>query len=237
MKLGKLFKRETKSQKDLRNYFKRTFGVSPRDLRFYEVALTHSSVLPFSKADVQSNERLEFLGDAILDSVVAEYLYQKFTESTEGELTKMKAKIVSRKNINNWAVELGIDEVLNHSISANSKNTSILGNAFEAIIGAVHLDLGYFKVEHVIISLLNKSNLEEILSEHKDYKSLLHEWCQQSKKDVVFSTVKEEQIGHRIHYTINVIIDGKVVSMSTAASKKKAQHQAAKFAYTELKLD
>ncbi len=203
---------------------------------FYRTAFTHSSILPRSTEHIESNERLEFLGDAILDSVIAYYLFKNNPQLSEGELTKLKSKLVSRKNLNTIAYEMGMESHLKYSINSDTKSTSILGNALEAMIGAIYLDLGYRKAEAATLYLLKGVDTDKVLYEQKDYKSLLHEWGQQVKKEVLFRTISELKIGGRSEYEVEVLVSGENLGRAKASSKKKAQQLAAKQAYSNLNL-
>lgn len=236
MNLRRLFLKRTAEDKALILFLKSTFGITPKDLSHYKEALTHSSILPRSKERIQSNERLEFLGDAIIDSVVATSLFNDYPSGSEGELTKLKAKLVSRKNLNQKAQEIGIEPFLQFSINAKTHNTSLLGNALEALVGAIYLDLNYRKVEKVVLNLLLDVDLEKVLSEQKDYKSLLYEWSQQNKIEVHFNTISELKEEGRSNYEVEVIVNNKSLAKATGSSKKKAQQSAAEAAIKEMKI-
>lgn len=230
------FSRQTKEDVQLRTYLKKLFGFRVKNLRLYRLALTHSSVIPKRKDINQSNERLEFLGDAILDAVIADYLYTEFPELSEGELTKEKAKIVNRRTLNRLAGKTGLEKFLQYSINFNTEDTSLLGNALEALIGALFLDLGYIKAERATLNMFSYIDLNLVLDEQKDYKSLLHEWGQRIKKEVTFRTVNEFNIDGRNEYEVEVRVSGEICATATAYSKKKAQKLAAKMAFEYLKI-
>jgi len=236
LNLKSLFTKRSSEDRGLSKFIQKSFYVTPKKLDYYKVALTHSSILPSKKERVESNERLEFLGDAILDSIVATYLFQHYPQNSEGELTKLKAKLVSRKNLNSMAQSLGVEPFLEFSINAKTHNTSLLGNALEALIGAVYLDLGYRKAQHTVVSLIKNLDIEKLLNDQKDYKSLLYEWAQQFKKSVKFTTLNELKVEGRTDYEVEVIIDNEAVARANASSKKKAQQRAAEGAFKKLNL-
>lgn len=236
MNITGLFKKLTPEEKIVKSYIREVFGVTPKSIEHYKIALTHSSMLPRSSEFIQSNERLEFLGDAVLDSVIAYSLYKNNPNLSEGELTKLKSKLVSRKNLNSLAYEIGLESHLNYSINSDTQNTSILGNALEALVGAIFLDLGYRLAEKATFNLLNQVDTNKVLYEQKDYKSLLHEWGQQMKKEVLFRTVNELKIAGRSEYEVEVLISGRKLGKAKASSKKKAQQLAAKSACLDLNL-
>lgn len=226
--------RLSKSDKKLYYYLKSTFGIKPGELRLYKLALTHSSFFHINKEKRSTNERLEFLGDAILDAIVATYLYETHPKATEGELTKLKSKVVSRKNLNFLALDAGLQTHVRHALQFDTKETSILGNALEALIGALYLDKGYKKCEKVILSFLIKTDIDQILYEQKDYKSLIHEWCQRNKKQVTFPVISEKQVNGRYFYEVNVLIENEIYGTGSASSKKKAQQIASREAWNGL---
>ncbi|MFK7757398.1 MAG: ribonuclease III [Flavobacteriales bacterium] len=236
MNLRSLFLRRSAEDNSLVKFILSTFGARPKNLSLYNTALTHSSILPSISERVHSNERLEFLGDAILDSVVATNLYNQYPNHSEGELTKLKAKLVSRKNLNSMAQSLGIEAVLKFSINAKTQNTSLLGNALEALIGALFLDLGYNRTEMALLKLLNSIDLEKMIYEQRDYKSLLYEWAQQNKKDVNFNLLSELKAEGRTSYDIEVLINNNRMARAEASSKKKAQQKAAELAIKKMNL-
>tara|TARA_B100000767_G_scaffold105885_1_gene101654 strand:+ start:8908 stop:9618 length:711 start_codon:yes stop_codon:yes gene_type:complete len=231
------FSRQSKEDAQLRLFLKNLFGFEVKNLSLYRLALTHSSVIQKRNDLNQSNERLEFLGDAILDAIIADYLYTEFPDLSEGELTKEKAKVVNRRTLNRLAGKIGLDKYLEYSINFNTEDTSLLGNALEALIGALFLDLGYIKTERATLKMFAYINLSLVLEEQKDYKSLLHEWSQRTKKEVKFRTVNEFNLDGRNEYEVEVQISGEICATATDYSKKKAQKLAAKQAFEYLKIE
>jgi len=203
-------------------------------MELYHLALTHSSHFHINKNKKSTNERLEFLGDAILDAIVANYLFEKYPDKSEGELTKLKSKVVSRKNLNFLALEAKLQSHIKHGLNADTKETSVLGNALEALIGAFYIDKGYNACEKVVLKFLLKADIDQILYEQKDYKSLIHEWCQGNKKAVTFPVISENQEGGRFFYEVNVLVDKDICGKGIASSKKKAQQLAAREACLRL---
>ncbi len=224
----------SKSDKELYNFLKSTFDIKPKKMELYNLALTHSSYFRIHKVKKSTNERLEFLGDAILDSIVAAYLFEKHPNKSEGELTKLKSKVVSRKNLNYLALKANLQQYVKHGLNADTKETSVLGNALEAIIGAFYLDRGYKTCEEIVLKFLIKADIDQILYEQKDYKSLIHEWCQGNKKAVTFPVISENQEGGRFFYEVSAIVDNKICGKGIASSKKKAQQEAAREACLRL---
>jgi ribonuclease-3 len=222
-------------QIQIAKFLKKSFGVRPRNLNHYELALRHSSVAVKDDSGVKnSNERLEFLGDAILDAVLADYLYQRFVDKTEGELTKMKAKIVNRKTLNEIGKSLDIPEHLDLSLGGQEMHPSIVGNAFEAIIGAIYLDRGDEYTARRMLRIFQVFEIDQIVHKTTDFKSELHEWCQKERVTLKFRVIEEVQDGGSTRYTIEVLVDNKVMGSGKGKSKKGAEQLAARAACKKL---
>lgn len=203
------------------------FGYRIKNISLFKKALTHKSVL---KDYGESNERLEFLGDAILDAVVADFLFEKFPNEDEGYLTKVKSKMVSRKTLGEIGREMDISSVMFYNKARTIKIQTIEGNAFEAIMGAMFLDGGYKAVDKSIKKYVFKRfiDLNKILEEEIDFKSKLFIWCQKSKVNLSFDVLEEINLGSEWKYTVQSVINGKEHGMGVGASKKKAEQIAAK---------
>lgn len=184
------------------------------------------------------NERLEFLGDSILDAVIAEYLYLEYPDETEGALTKMKAKMVNREYLNRLGDKFKIGEQLQYQTFGDNTPKSIIGNAFEAMVGAIYLDKGFSYTRKFIIQGVIKKhiNLKELLSEEYDHKSKIIIWAQREKKQLVFKLEKEERAGIDKLYHMAVVIDGIQFAVEKARNKKEAEQLAAKTACHILKI-
>ncbi|MFN5619950.1 MAG: ribonuclease III family protein, partial [Flavobacteriales bacterium] len=184
--LSSLFKRKQVNQ-EIQAFVKRAFGFSPADTAVYEQAFRHSSAATKIRPGLKnSNERLEFLGDAIIDAVVAHYLYAKYPLLPEGELTKMKSKVVRRENLNMIGYTLRIHEVLHLNLGRQDMHDSIVGNALEALVGALYLDRGFEATRDIVLKLLKQHGLDTRVHDDIDYKSKLHEWCQKHKRTLGF---------------------------------------------------
>lgn len=217
--------------RELFAYIKQTFHVKPNNLALYETALRHASAADeISPGIKNSNERLEFLGDAILDSIVAHYLFSKYPALTEGELTKMKSKIVRRDNLNAIGYDLKLYEFLNVSIGRQEIHESLIGNALEAIFGALFLDKGYKITREIALKLLKEHGLDERVHLDVDYKSKLHEWGQKYRRHMVYIVREQRSTGAQMLYTIALELDGKEVGRGTGGSKKAAEQSAAEAA-------
>lgn len=216
-----------------------SFGISPKRFKLYLMALRHKSAARniHNKPEL-SNERLEFLGDAILDASVADYLYDKYTQKEEGELTKIKSRIVSRTNLNAMANEIGIDKLLETDLQATHSRDSIAGNALEAILGAMYLDLGYKKTHRSILRLLEEfSDLEKLEVQEADFKSRLYEEAHKLKTELRFSTSAIDGSDGKKQFQSQVFIDQKMIGQGRGSSKKKAEQAAAKKGLKKLNID
>ena len=225
----------SKRQKVLDAFIKQQFNYRPKDISLYETALRHSSAAKKIKGGIKnSNERLEYLGDAVLDMIVADFLFEKFPFKPEGELTKMKAKVVNRKTLNALGKELGLSQIIQKKLNKLEKHQSIIGNALEALVGAMYLDIGYKRTKVLIVDILIADGIEENVHRITDYKSVLHEWCQKQKKSLTFEVISEVQAAGRSAYEIEVSVDNQMLGKGEAKSKKAAEQLAAKTAWISL---
>jgi ribonuclease-3 len=177
-----------------------------------------------------NNERLEYLGDAILGAVVAEYLYNRFPHRGEGFLTQMRSKLVNRIFLSNLMKEINLDQFVVTRTTSNSVNTSIYGDAFEAFIGAIYLDKGYEKTKYVIIKRILNVYVDLNLVEELDtnYKSQLIEWGQKNKQEVNFETKEQEDTKNKHNLFISIVeIENEIKGKGKGISKKEAQQNAA----------
>jgi ribonuclease-3 len=220
----------------LRSSIRNIFGFYPSNIKLFELALRHSSVANETtrKGFKESNERLEFLGDAILSSVVAEYLFLKFPFKDEGFLTEMRSRIVSRTSLNKLAVKIGIDQLVEFDQN-NRNHKSIAGNSFEAIIGAIFLDKGYRFVNKLLISRLITVHIdvEELEKLDLNFKSRLLNWAQAEKHDLRFDTAEMIKENHKFFIT-TVLLNHAAVSEGNGLSKKNAEQHAAENACKKL---
>lgn len=205
-------------------------GFIPGKIGYYKEALTHRSVISRKKAN-KHNERLEFLGDAVLSLLVAEHLYERFPDADEGELTNLRSRLTSRKILNQTAIKAGIPLLLFHKVylRKGSEQHAIYGNALEALLGAVYLDKGMDASRDFFHRLMNRYIAKEKIIKHDaNYKSQLIEWAQGEGKEVSFVLIAEEGPEHAKQFTINVVIDGEVIGVAKNSPKKKAEQDAAK---------
>lgn len=217
---------------------KQILGYRPKKIHFYKEAFTHSSLKRVNNKGVPENyERLEFLGDAILGAVIANYLFKKIPTGDEGYLTQMRSKIVSREHLN----ELGKDLDLIHFVESSVPNTNfgdnIHGNLFEALIGAIHSDRGYAFTEKFIFRFVIEPyvDIERLEGKITSYKSVLIEWSQKRKKRIKYNVYEDTGNDTLKHFSVKLLVDQDLVSKGRATSKKKAEEIASKRAYYKLK--
>lgn len=209
-------------------------GFKPENIFCYQKAFTHRSS---NKLDIKGNpinyERMEFLGDAMLSSVIAAYLYNEAPAGDEGYLTKMRSKIVSREHLNELGRDLNLINLIESKVPAQQFGENIHGNLFEALVGAIFLDKGYVYCEQfikksVIIPYVDISKLEgKVIS----YKSLLIEWCQKEKKTFHYDVFEDNGFDGQKFFGVKLSINNKVIAKARATSKKKAEEKASQRAY------
>ena len=209
-------------------------GFKAKKIKIYQKAFTHRSMnIRDSKGNAINYERLEFLGDAMLSSVIASHLYLEAPSGDEGYLTKMRSKIVSREHLNELGKDLKLIDLVVSKIPAGQFGDNIHGNLFEALVGAIFLDKGYkycekFIYKRIIIPYVDIETLEgKVIS----YKSLLIEWCQKEKKTFRYNVYDDTGNDDVRHFSVKLSIDDKVVSKARATSKKKAEEKASKRAF------
>ena len=219
------------ADKKFRKQLKNILGFSPKKYHLYQLALIHKSAASrFSKTHTIHNERLEFLGDAILDTIIAERLYSQFPDRDEGFLTQMRSKIVSRDNLNNIAVKLGIPNMIITKVSSEN-HRSLYGDALEALIGALFLDKGFNKTEKIVLERIIYPfvNLNTLQDTEVDFKSRIIEWGQKNKKEVSFSCFEEvDSKKNTTYFVSHLVIAENLIGRGTGNSKKEAEQNAAR---------
>ncbi|MEJ8804252.1 ribonuclease III [Pontibacter sp. H249] len=215
-------------------------GVTPDNIRLYKLALTHTSFARQTSAGKhETNERLEFLGDAILGAVVAEHLFNKFPYEDEGFLTEIRSRIVNRESLNHIALKIGLNLLVKVDTSNHSmRHKSVNGNALEALVGAVYLDKGYDRTRHFILKKLIRPHvdLHSILNTTANFKSKLIEWAQSQNKEIRFEIVKRKQHGNTTEFTSEVYLNDEPIAVGVGLSKKKADQAAAEKGLAHLNL-
>ena len=232
--IRKIVKSRSQEDQKLRSELKELLNFSPRTINKYKKAFTHRSVQMLDKNGIPINyERLEFLGDSILGSVIAAYLYKKVPTGTEGYLTQMRSKIVSREHLNELGKDLNLIRFVKSNIDQANVGDNIHGNIFEALVGAIYLDRGYkycqrFIYENVIVPYVDIEKLEGKIT---SYKGLIIEWCQKQKKTYKFDTYEDSGNQSIKHFSVKISIDGEQIAKGRATSIKKAEEQASKRVY------
>lgn len=228
------FRYRNSDDKALAAFIQSHFGFWPKNTSIYHQAFLHKSHLREEpNAHERSNERLEFLGDAVLDTVVAEYLFLKFPSETEGFLTKLKSKIVKREMLNHLGEKFHLDQQVRHTQFGINNPKSLLGNAFEALIGAIYLDKGFEFTRKIILHRILEAhiNLEELIKVESDYKSRIIIWSQRERKKIDFILISEANLGAEMQYEIAIQIDSEAIATAIARTKKEAEQLAAREAW------
>ena len=219
-----------KNEKKFKSSLKNILGLSPKNLALYSQAFRHNSVAKEIKEGVKdSNERLEYLGDAVLNAIIAEYLFRKFPYKDEGFLTKMRSKIVSRDHLNKLSVKLGLNKFLSLTNDPGFKYSSMNGDAFEALIGAIYIDRGFSTVQDFILNRILKFHVdvEKILETETDFKSKIIEWAQREKRQIRFEVVEQSGNGYERQFVIATLLEGETIAQAQHFSKKKAEQMSA----------
>ncbi|MBP5327230.1 MAG: ribonuclease III [Bacteroidales bacterium] len=234
------FKRRKKDEAFYR-FFKNILGFKPRKTDIYQVAFIHrSKSLEAPMGHRINNERLEYLGDTVLSSVVADYLYHKFPYEGEGFLTETRSKIVSRNNLNKLAKKIGLSELIQYNKEQHGIFKSIDGDAFEALVGAIYLEKGFKFTQKVLVDRILRVHLdiEAISQEEWNYKSKLIDWGQRERKKVSFEviniTTQGKKGSSRKEYEVQVRICGEPAESAVEYSIKAAEQLAAEKSYKKL---
>jgi len=221
----------------LYQYIRNVFGFYPGNIFLYKLSFRHKS-LPKAilKGNKISNERLEFLGDAVLGSVVADYMFKKFPYKDEGFLTEMRSKIVNRSHLNKLAKKLGLDNFIVSDGDSKNICKSINGDTFEAFIGALYLDKGYNFSKKVVVDRIIKLHLDidDLEKQENNFKSKLIEWAQKEKKLIDFNVLEEIGEGYNKQYKVEVIIEQKQIATAYDYSIKGAEKIASEKAFLHL---
>lgn len=227
-----LFKKHSKPT--FKKGLKGVLGYTPGNIQLYRTALTHRSIKETSS---ENNERLEYLGDAVLSALIADYLFKRYPYKEEGFLTEMRSKMVNRQQLNDIAIKMGLKKITVFNKSDSSLKTSqIFGNTLEALVGAIYLDKGYKKTskwvgDHIIIPHMFVEDLEILEINHKNK---LYGWANKNGKQLEFETLNEHVENGRRLFTIAAVINGKVIAEGKAYNKKDASQIASQLAVEKL---
>jgi ribonuclease-3 len=227
------------NKQEFASRLRKIVGFRITNLRIYEAAFIHRSA-SFTLTDGQriNNERLEFLGDAVLDAILSDYLFEKFPDANEGFMTKIRSRIVNREILNQLAISMGIDKFLVSNVSLNNSTRNLYGDALEALIGALFIDKGFKKTKTLFIKrVFNKYlDLGQIVDTDTDYKSLVFEWIQKHKTNLTFEYKEEYDFKMKKSiFSATLIINKEEFGTGQGASKKEAEQEAAGKAWAKLK--
>lgn len=222
-------------EKGIAKRIKQITGFTPSDLGIFKLAFAHKSTQAEKGQLNQNNERLEYLGDAVLGTIVAEYLFQKYPSADEGFLTKMRSKIVKRKSLNQIGDSMGVDMLLNE-FNNTRISRSMLGNAVEALVGAVYLEKGYKGTKRFIVRRMLRKfvDIHQLEAYDDNYKSQLLEHCQKNGLAVSYRLINRYKMDKRDRFKIGVMIDGDKVAVADDFNKKAAEQQASERALYKL---
>ena len=235
--ISNIFNSHSKKDGDFFLGMKKILGFKPKNLEIYQKAFVHRSANRKDKAGFPMNyERLEFLGDAMLGTIISKHLYSKVPDGDEGYLTKMRSKIVSREHLNELGKDLNLIDFVESRIPKSRFGDNIHGNVFEALVGAIYLDRGYKFCEKFISNRIIEPyvDIEQLEGKVISYKSLVIEWCQKQKKSFNYDIYEDTGNDVIKHFAVKLSIGGKIVAKARATSKKKAEERASKRAYFAL---
>ena len=235
--IQKLYNTFFSSDKELASYINGITGITPSNLKIYKQVFQHRSKFTEPK---ENNERLELLGDAILDAVVCAYLFKKYPYKEEGFITELRSKIVNRKSLNEVGSKLGLLDYLKFNRkSMNDVSKDLAGNTFEALVGAVYLDVGFNKTKKFIQKrvLQNLVDIDTLEQTNTDYKSQIFHYVQREGKHIDFKVAEEKTRNRRVYFVIDLEINNKVIAQGEGFSKKVAEQNAAMNALKKINVD
>ena len=231
--LRQLYNRFSAEHQNFTRHLSELLGFVPTNLSIFKLAFKHTSR---SSEAYTSNERLEYLGDSVLGTIVAEYLFKKYPFKGEGFLTEMRSKMVNRKQLGEVGEKLLLKDFLDYDKAYVNINSTLLGNALEALVGAVYLDVGYDRTKAFVFDkiIYPHMDIDDLESNDINFKSRLFEWAQKYEKDLQFNIIEEKISDKSRLFTVGAYIDGKIEGKGDGRSKKDAQKNAAKEAYEKL---
>lgn len=237
-----LFKGSSKKEKQFAKSVKRILGVKPINIKLFQLATQHSSVArEISSGIKESNERLEYLGDAVLSAVVADYLFKRFPYKDEGFLTEIRSRIVNRESLNQLGAKLGLDAIISYNDTRKHAQSykSIMGDTLEALIGAIYLDRGFNPCRRFILKrlLLERIDIDHIVKVNPNFKSKIIEWAHRNEKDIRFEILDVKEGKHYKEFTAQVFVDNKPIGTGTGFNKKRAEQVAAENSCNMLKIN
>ncbi len=220
-----------KEDRELLKFLRNILGCKPKNISIYKLSLIHKSCsITDNKGNKLNNERLEYLGDTVLSTIVGDYLFKKYPLKGEGFLTEMRSKIVSRASLNKLSVKIGLSKLIEYNKTSHSGSfSSVNGDAFEALVGALYLDRGYKFTQKVLTKKILSIHLDidELENTTWNYKSKIIDWCQKNKKKISFEVVESSVVNHRMHYVVQILIDEQPQEKAEDYSIKAAEQLAA----------
>lgn len=233
--LFRIYNRYFSPDRELVKKIRPIIGFTPSKVSTFKIAFSHKSSSSEKGYAIQNNERLEYLGDAVLGTIVAEYLFKKYPRANEGFLTKMRSKIVKRKSLNLIGDKMELD-ILLMELNNTRLSRSMLGNAVEALVGAVYLELGYHGTKRYVIRkiLRNYVDIHQLERVDDNYKSQLLEWCQKNGQTVNYKLLARYKFEKRDRFKVAVLIDGKKLASADDFNKKSAEQSASERAMQAL---
>ncbi|MDD3859854.1 MAG: ribonuclease III [Bacteroidales bacterium] len=232
-----LFKRKTKEEKELSDNLRKITGFKIINLELFKIALRHSSAGITLQGKIYNNERLEFIGDAILSAVVSDILYVEFPKANEGKLSILRSTIVNRKSLNKIAEDLHLDDLIVFRNTGNTPMKNIAGNSFEALIGAIYFDRGYKYCKRFVTAIVTEHfDLKNLIKQSTDYKSKLLQFMQKYKLDISFDTFENCELNEKVHhFCCEICLNSLFLSEGKGWSKKEAEQKASYSALDVLK--
>ena len=218
------------------SFVRTEFGVRPLQQGWYEEAMTHASLSPDLEDHQNANERLEFLGDAVLGAMVAKQVFDSFPEDDEGPLTQRKAQMVSRKALNQIGQSMGLESFIRANLGNREIPATVVGNALEALIGAIFIDHGYRKTEQGVLRMFERHQLNAGALMDSDFKTQMQQWAQQSSKSLQYRLIGEAMVEGRNVYQMELVLDGRTLGKGHGFSKKGAEQAAAEDASQNIPL-
>lgn len=231
----RLYNRFLHPDRDLANRLRPLLGFTPANMRIFKLAFSHKSTNSQKEYAIQNNERLEYLGDAVLGTIVAEYLFKKYPDQNEGFLTKMRSKIVKRKSLNKIGDKMGLDVLLNE-YNNTRLSRSMLGNAVEALVGAIYMEKGYRGTRRFVITQILRKyvDVHELETVDDNYKSQLLEWCQKNGRSVNYKLLARYKFEKRDRFKVAVMVNGQRLAVADDFNKKAAEQTASEKALQAL---
>ena len=228
MFLSFLFRKRNPKDEKLRKQLERFLGFKPKEIMHYKMALRHASANLKQKEIRYNNERLEFLGDSVISTIASAMLYEKYPNAPEGILTVLRSMLVSRKSLNRVASELELKKFMQYKESKINDEKNITGNSFEALVGAIYMDLGYHECEKFVINVFYRFfDIDNLMKHNSDYKSRLLQYSQKEKFTLVIDTFESMETCEKLyHFVTEICINNKFVSTGKGWTKKEAEQKA-----------